>query len=562
MSEAVLHPFFSRERTIAAVGFNRWLVPPAALAIHLCIGMAYGFSVFWLPLSRALGITQARTCGADVSLIAELFTTSCDWRISSLGWMYTLFFVFLGASAALWGGWLERVGPRKAGVVSAVCWCGGLLISAFGVQTHQLWMLWIGSGVIGGIGLGLGYISPVSTLIKWFPDKRGMATGMAIMGFGGGAMIGAPLADRLMKLFASADSVGVAQTFIVLAGIYFLFMMAGALGYRVPPAGWKPAGWTPSPAKANNTMVTQRHVHVNEAIKTPQFWLIWAVLCLNVSAGIGVLGMASPLLQEVFGGKLLGVTTAFTELTAAQKGQIAAIAAGFTGLLSLFNIGGRFFWASLSDRLGRKLTYAIFFALGFVLYAAIPWTSHTSNIALFSLAFCVILSMYGGGFATVPALPGRHVRHPDGGRHPRPPADRMVDGRHSGPGAGELPARIPDRPRRGPRGRLRHHDDGAGRPAGARLHLQPAGASGRSEALHDRSAARRATPRRGRRHPAGRRAGNLARVASASGFGRGRGAGLGRSRPAVGLGGLDYTPESRRAVLLTRRTQRSSRPAP
>ncbi len=403
MSEAVLHPFFSRERTIAAVGFNRWLVPPAALAIHLCIGMAYGFSVFWLPLGRALGISKPQTCGADVSLMAELFTTTCDWRVSSLGWMFTLFFVFLGASAAMWGGWLERVGPRKAGVVAAVCWCGGLLISALGIQMHQLWLLWVGSGVIGGIGLGLGYISPVSTLIKWFPDKRGMATGMAIMGFGGGAMIGAPLADRLMKLFATPESVGVSQTFIVLAGIYFVFMMAGALGYRVPPTGWKPAGWTPSPAKVKNAMVTQRHVHVNEALKTPQFWLIWAVLCLNVSAGIGVLGMASPLLQEVFGGKLLGVTTAFTELSAAQKSQIAAIAAGFTGLLSLFNIGGRFFWASLSDKLGRKMTYAIFFVLGFVLYASIPWTSHAGHVALFVLAFCVILSMYGGGFATVPA---------------------------------------------------------------------------------------------------------------------------------------------------------------
>ena len=203
MSEAVLHPFFSRERTVAAVGFNRWLVPPAALAIHLCIGMAYGFSVFWLPLGRALGITKPLTCGADVSLVAELFTTTCDLRVSSLGWMFTLFFVFLGASAAMWGGWLERVGPRKAGVVSAVCWCCGLLISALGIQIHQLWLLWVGSGVIGGVGLGLGYISPVSTLIKWFPDKRGMATGMAIMGFGGGAMIGAPLADRLMKLFAT-----------------------------------------------------------------------------------------------------------------------------------------------------------------------------------------------------------------------------------------------------------------------------------------------------------------------------------------------------------------------
>lgn len=201
--------FFSRERTIAAPTFNRWLVPPAALAIHLCIGMAYGFSVFWLPLSRAVGITQPVACPADMSFLAGMVATGCDWKISQLGWMYTLFFVLLGCSAAIWGGWLERAGPRKAGLVSAACWCGGLLISALGVYTHQLWMLWLGSGVIGGVGLGLGYISPVSTLIKWFPDRRGMATGMAIMGFGGGAMIGAPLADFLMRHFATETSVGV-----------------------------------------------------------------------------------------------------------------------------------------------------------------------------------------------------------------------------------------------------------------------------------------------------------------------------------------------------------------
>jgi MFS family permease len=225
-----------RERIVAKAGFNRWLVPPAALCIHLCIGMAYGFSVFWLPLSRAIGITKSNAC-PDMTLLGELFTTTCDWRISSLGWMYTLFFVVLGSSAALWGGWLERAGPRKAGVVAALCWCGGLVISAVGVITHQLWVMWLGSGVIGGIGLGLGYISPVSTLVKWFPDRRGMATGMAIMGFGGGAMIGAPLADLLMNLFRTPDSVGVWQTFIAMGAIYFVFMMVGAFGYRVPPPG-------------------------------------------------------------------------------------------------------------------------------------------------------------------------------------------------------------------------------------------------------------------------------------------------------------------------------------
>ena len=295
------------------------------------------------------------------------------------------------------------MGPRKAGVVAAFCWCGGLLISAVGVSVHQLWMLWIGSGVIGGIGLGLGYISPVSTLVKWFPDRRGMATGMAIMGFGGGAMIGAPLANILMNQFHMPDSVGVWQTFISMAAVYFVFMLGGAFGYRLPPVGWRPEGWTP-PLSSAATMITQRHVHLRDAHKTPQFWLIWAVLMLNVSAGIGVIGMASPMLQEIFGGSLIGhPDLGFTQLNDEQRHMIATIAAGFAGLLSLFNIGGRIFWASMSDYMGRKATYYTFFLLGIVLYASAPWLAHAGNKALFVLAFGIILSMYGGGFATIPA---------------------------------------------------------------------------------------------------------------------------------------------------------------
>jgi MFS family permease len=390
-----------REHTIAKAGFNRWLVPPAALCIHLCIGMAYGFSVFWLPLSRAIGLTASKSC-PDMSLMQELFTTTCDWRIASLGWMFTLFFVLLGVSAAIWGGWLERVGPRKAGFVAALCWSGGLLIGAFGVYIHQLWIVWLGAGVIGGVGLGLGYISPVSTLIKWFPDHRGMATGFAIAGFGGGAMIGAPLANLLINYFKTPTSVGVWQTFAAMGVIYFVFMTIGAFAYRVAPAGWQPDGWTPPSEK--KSMISEHHVHLDNAHKTPQFWLIWWVLCLNVSAGIGVIGMASPMLQEIFAGKLIGLPNlSFSQLSVEQKTLIAGIAAGFAGLISLFNIGGRVFWASLSDYIGRKNTYYCFFLLGIALYALAPTFANMGSKALFVAAFCIILSMYGGGFSTVPA---------------------------------------------------------------------------------------------------------------------------------------------------------------
>ncbi|HEY7683156.1 MAG TPA: OFA family MFS transporter [Gemmatimonadales bacterium] len=390
-----------RERTVAKPGFNRWLVPPAALAIHLSIGMAYGFSVFWLPLSRAIGVSQPVACPAEWGFFRQLFTTSCDWKISMLGWMYSLFFFFLGSSAAVFGGWLERVGPRRAGVAAAFCWGGGFFISALGVKTHQLWLMWLGSGVIGGCGLGLGYISPVSTLIKWFPDRRGMATGMAIMGFGGGALIGSPLADVLMRHFATPTSVGVLETFLTMGAVYFVAMLCGAFGYRIPPADWKPAGWVPK--AQTNALMTHGQVHLRNAWRTRQFWLLWGVLCLNVSAGIGVIGMASPMIQEVFGGKLIGVPGTLAQLTPDQKAQVATIGAAFAALLSFFNIIGRFLWASASDFIGRKRTYAIFFLLGILLYTSAPGAGRSGSVALFAGIFCIILTMYGGGFATIPA---------------------------------------------------------------------------------------------------------------------------------------------------------------
>ncbi len=390
--------FLTRARTEAPPGYNRWLVPPAALAIHLSIGMIYGLSVFWLPLTQAVGISHRVACPAGYTLLDRLTATNCDWALSDVSIVFTLGIVFLGASAALWGGWLEHAGPRKAGLIAALCWPGGLALAALGVNLHQLWLLWLGGGVVGGVGLGLGYISPVSTLIKWFPDRRGLATGMAIMGFGGGAMIGSPLARLLMAHFRGASSVGVAETFLVLAAIYFVFMLGGAFGYRVAPAGYQP-GLTPGVPRP-----ATRSVHLDAAWRTPQFWLLWGVLCLNVSAGIGVIDVASPMLQEIFGGALVGhPEVAFTALSPAQLKGVAAIAAGFAGLLSLFNILGRFFWATASDRLGRRHTFSVFFLLGIVLYALVPSLAAHGSKPLFVLAVGVILSMYGGGFATIPA---------------------------------------------------------------------------------------------------------------------------------------------------------------
>ncbi|MGJ0514409.1 MAG: L-lactate MFS transporter [Methylomicrobium sp.] len=361
--------FFSKQRITASRGYNRWMVPPAALSVHLCIGQAYAFSVFNDPLSKVIGITES---------------TPYDWKLTTLGWIFSLAIVFLGLSAAFGGKWLEKVGPRLTMLVAACCFGGGFWISALGVYLHQIWLIYLGYGVIGGIGLGLGYVSPVSTLIKWFPDRRGMATGMAIMGFGGGAMIGAPLAVLLMDQFKSAVSVGVLETFMVMGGVYFVSMLIGALTIRIPPNDWKPEGWTP-PA-VENKMITKNHVHIDRALLTPQFYLLWLVLCLNVTAGIGVLGQASVMIQEMF------------------KGAVTpAAAAGFVGLLSLFNMGGRFFWSSASDFLGRKNTYIIFFALGAVLYATVPTIGQLGNIGLFILLYAIIMSMYGGGFSTIPA---------------------------------------------------------------------------------------------------------------------------------------------------------------
>jgi MFS family permease len=390
-----------KERTIAGPGFNRWLVPTAALAIHLCIGMAYGFSVFWLPLTQLISNPDATSC-QGMGFVAALTTTTCNWTVPQVTHIFETFIAMLGVSAAIWGAWLEHAGPRKAGFIAALCWGGGLVIGAIGVYMHQLWLVYLGCGVLGGIGQGLGYITPVSTLIKWFPDRRGMATGFAIMGYGGGAMVGAPLAVALMKHFAVDGNQGVAATLGAMGVIYLLIMSAGAFGFRVAPTGWRPTGWTPSVAGTGNAMITRHHVHLDRAWKTPQFWLIWTALFLNVTAGIAVISMASPMFQEVFGSRLLGGNGSAV-LDVAQKAKVVAAAAGLVGLISLFNSVGRLFWASLSDKIGRKTTYCIFFILGMALYCTLPTLGHLGMAGAFVISICVILSMYGGGFSTVPA---------------------------------------------------------------------------------------------------------------------------------------------------------------
>jgi MFS family permease len=364
----LLHNLLDRERTVAPPGFNRWLIPPAALAVHLCIGEIYGFSVFNVPLTRVVGITSSMK--------------GRDWTIPEVGWVYSIALIVLGLSAATLGRWVERVGPRKTIVASAASFCGGLWLSALGVSLHNIWLLYLGYGVIGGIGLGLGYIAPVSTLVKWFPDRPGMATGLAIMGFGGGALIGAPLGVELMSYFKSDATVGVKEAFLVMGGLYLAFMLFGAFTFRVPAPTWRPVGYVPP--LTPRRLVTQADVSVDLAWKTPQFWLLWTVLCLNVTAGIGILGQASLMCQDMFS-------------------VSAAVGGGFAGLLSLFNMAGRFVWSSTSDVTGRKAIYSVFFLAGAVLYAFIPFAQKYHSETLFILLTALIISMYGGGFATMPA---------------------------------------------------------------------------------------------------------------------------------------------------------------
>jgi MFS family permease len=358
--------FLDRKHSLAPPGYSRWLVPPAAWAVNLSIGQVYAFSVFKIPLTRGLGITHV---------------VAGDWTQPSVAWIFSFAIAILGISAALFGRWIEREGPRKAMFVAALCFGLGFLIASVGVHTHRLWLVYLGYGGVGGIGLGLGYITPVATLLKWFPDRPGLATGLAMVGFGGGAMIGSPLALLLMAHFHSPTDTGVSRAFLVMGTVYFLAMAFGALSIRIPRPGWRPDG-----AMAQSTVVdVTNSVSAHQAVRTRQFWLLWLVICMNSIAGFGILEQASPMIQDLFG--------------------IGAVAAGgFVGVLSLFNMAGRFFWSAVSDYLGRKTTFALFFILGIVLYWLLPYSAdRINNIAVFVLFAGILISMYGGGFSTIPA---------------------------------------------------------------------------------------------------------------------------------------------------------------
>lgn len=449
--------FFSKERIVAPEGYNRWRVPPASIAIHLCIGSVYAWSIFNPALVRLRGVVAS---------------SSQDWTLSQVVWVFTVAIVFLGLSAAIAGKWLERVGPRTVGIVAGVLWGGGMILGAVAIWLHQLWLLYLGYGVLGGCGLGLGYVSPVSTLIRWFPDRRGMAAGLAIMGFGGGAILATPVQELLMRRFArtptylgtidsvslstvegkrfadinstsanpsatnsatggstrveivaitqseasqlgpgmspgiyvvGTGSVGAAETFMVLGSFYLIVIVFASMLYRIPAVGWKPAGWDPGrlSQKSTNTskasLISANHVDADQALKTPQFYLLWIMLCFNVTAGIGVLGVAKTMMTEIFGTALPSIVT-------------STFAATFVLMTSVFNMIGRFFWASVSDAIGRRNTYFIFFGAGALLYCSIPWIAWQVSesatwiwLAAFYAVSMLIFTMYGGGFATIPA---------------------------------------------------------------------------------------------------------------------------------------------------------------
>ena len=429
----------SKERIVRGPEFNRWLAVPPSIAVHLCIGSVYAWSIYNPALIEVLGVA---TSAGD------------DWTLRQVVWIFSVAIAFTGLTAAFAGKWVEKVGPRMVCVMAACFWGGGYMLSSLGVTLHQLWLIYLGYGVIGGIGLGLGYVSPVSNLIRWFPDRRGLAAGMAIMGFGGGAMVAVPLKEFFLQYFykapqylGTADAVdmithsgrrfveiggqlkevvvagaaeaahvlapgteaagvyvvgtgsaGVAQTFLLFGVVYFLVIMVSAFLYRIPVPGYRPKGWEPPAGEdSSKRMISQKDVHMDQALKTSQFYQVWVVLCLNVTAGIGIISVAKTMMTEIFSSALPDIVD-------------VTFAATYVLMIGMFNMLGRVIWASASDKLGRRNTCSIFCAVGFLLYLSIPVAAHQVNLdpsifwlLMFYATTMIIFTFYGGVFATVPA---------------------------------------------------------------------------------------------------------------------------------------------------------------
>jgi OFA family oxalate/formate antiporter-like MFS transporter len=333
---------------------NRWLIALSAICIHLSIGAAYAYSVYTIPLVNSLG-----------------------WEASSVTIAFTVMMVLGGASAAVFGRFVERSGPRKSAIIAALLFGLGQAGSGFAVAIDSLTLFILTYGLLSGIGLGIGYIAPVSTLVKWFPDRRGLATGMAVLGFGTGALITAPLAAGMM------ETLGISTTFYILGTSYFVLMLLGALYIAPPPKGWLPSGMTQSNTSGREKGISDlSSLTAKEAVKTKHFWMLWTIMIINTSAGIMMISVASPMAQTI-------------------GGLSAAAAAVMVGLMGIFNGAGRIGWAAASDYLSRPVVFIIFFIIQLIAFLTLPIIS---SAFVFQALIFLVVSCYGGGFSNLPAF--------------------------------------------------------------------------------------------------------------------------------------------------------------
>lgn len=334
---------------------NRWLIAAAAVGIHISIGSVYSWSVFTNPLRE-----------------------KHDWGLSEISLTFSIAILFLGLSAAFMGHFVERYGPRISGMIASACFGAGLLGAGFADSIGSLYMLYFFYGALGGIGLGIGYITPVSSLVKWFPDRRGLATGLAIMGFGFASLIASPVIAKLI------NGIGISNTFYLLGAIYFALMFLSSLYLAPPPKDWQPEGMKDQDQKEEKKTKDLAQLTANEAVKTVRFWALWSMLFINVTCGIAVISVASPMAQDI-------------------AGLSAGAAATMVGIMGLFNGFGRIGWATVSDYIGRPNVYTTFFALQTVAFLLLP---NVTNAFLFQILIYLILTCYGGGFASIPAYIG------------------------------------------------------------------------------------------------------------------------------------------------------------